>query len=94
MTAADMERVRLAFVKAAQRAVRAGVDAIELHGAHGYLLHASSRDLQQAHRRLWRLAGGAHALSARGRAGRARGRAEGDPARRSHHRQRLGWRAG
>ena len=28
-----------AFVVAAQRADRAGVDAIELHGAHGYLLH-------------------------------------------------------
>jgi 2,4-dienoyl-CoA reductase-like NADH-dependent reductase (Old Yellow Enzyme family) len=40
MTAADMERVRTAFVAAAQRALRAGVDAIELHGAHGYLLHS------------------------------------------------------
>jgi len=40
MTAADMERVRIAFVTAAQRALRAGVDAIELHGAHGYLLHS------------------------------------------------------
>jgi NADPH2 dehydrogenase len=28
-----------AFVQAAQRAARIGVDAIELHGAHGYLLH-------------------------------------------------------
>jgi 2,4-dienoyl-CoA reductase-like NADH-dependent reductase (Old Yellow Enzyme family) len=40
MTAADMERVRDNFVNAAKRAVRAGVDAIELHGAHGYLLHS------------------------------------------------------
>jgi 2,4-dienoyl-CoA reductase-like NADH-dependent reductase (Old Yellow Enzyme family) len=40
MTAEDMERVRDAFVAAAMRAVRAGVDAIELHGAHGYLLHS------------------------------------------------------
>jgi 2,4-dienoyl-CoA reductase-like NADH-dependent reductase (Old Yellow Enzyme family) len=40
MTSADMERVRNAFVDAARRAVRAGVDAIELHAAHGYLLHS------------------------------------------------------
>jgi 2,4-dienoyl-CoA reductase-like NADH-dependent reductase (Old Yellow Enzyme family) len=40
MTTADMERVREAFVAAARRAVRAGIDAIELHGAHGYLLHS------------------------------------------------------
>jgi NADPH2 dehydrogenase len=40
MSAADMAQVREAFVQAAQRAVRAGVDAIELHGAHGYLLHS------------------------------------------------------
>jgi 2,4-dienoyl-CoA reductase-like NADH-dependent reductase (Old Yellow Enzyme family) len=40
MTAADMERVREGFVAAANRAVRAGIDAIELHGAHGYLLHS------------------------------------------------------
>src|SRR5262249_466427 len=40
MTAADMERVRDGFVDAAKRAIRAGIDAIELHGAHGYLLHS------------------------------------------------------
>ena len=40
MTADDMERVRDAFVAAAKRALRAGIDAIELHGAHGYLLHS------------------------------------------------------
>jgi 2,4-dienoyl-CoA reductase-like NADH-dependent reductase (Old Yellow Enzyme family) len=40
MTAADMERVRNGFVEAAKRALRAGIDAIELHGAHGYLLHS------------------------------------------------------
>ena len=32
-------RVRDAFVAAAQRSVRLGLQAIELHAAHGYLLH-------------------------------------------------------
>jgi 2,4-dienoyl-CoA reductase-like NADH-dependent reductase (Old Yellow Enzyme family) len=40
MSATDMARVRDGFVEAAKRAMRAGVDAIELHGAHGYLLHS------------------------------------------------------
>jgi len=31
--------VRESFVKAAHRAARLGVDAIEVHAAHGYLLH-------------------------------------------------------
>jgi NADPH2 dehydrogenase len=39
VTEADMERVRQAFVSAAQRALRIGFDAIELHMAHGYLAH-------------------------------------------------------
>jgi len=39
MNAADLERVREAFVQAARRAAALGVDAIELHAAHGYLLH-------------------------------------------------------
>jgi NADPH2 dehydrogenase len=39
-TAQDMTRVRDAFAEAARRAVRIGFDAIELHLAHGYLLHS------------------------------------------------------
>jgi 2,4-dienoyl-CoA reductase-like NADH-dependent reductase (Old Yellow Enzyme family) len=34
-----MDRVRDAFVEAARRAARLALDAVQLHGAHGYLLH-------------------------------------------------------
>jgi 2,4-dienoyl-CoA reductase-like NADH-dependent reductase (Old Yellow Enzyme family) len=37
--AAGLARVREAFVSAAKRAERLGIDAIELHFAHGYLVH-------------------------------------------------------
>src|SRR5262249_4332836 len=40
MTADDMARVRQAFASAAQRAMRIGFDAVELHMAHGYLIHS------------------------------------------------------
>jgi anthraniloyl-CoA monooxygenase len=38
LTRADMDRVRIDFVRAAMMADRAGFDLIELHFAHGYLL--------------------------------------------------------
>ncbi|KAK6537342.1 hypothetical protein TWF694_011534 [Orbilia ellipsospora] len=39
MTIEDIERVKEAWGAAARRAVEAGVDVVEIHGAHGYLLH-------------------------------------------------------
>lgn len=39
LDAAGLAAVRNGFVGAAQRALRVGIDAIELHFAHGYLLH-------------------------------------------------------
>lgn len=39
MTAEDIERVIGEFVAAAKRAVEAGFQVIEIHAAHGYLLH-------------------------------------------------------
>ena len=39
LDAAGLARIRDAFVAAAKRSERLGIDAIEVHGAHGYLLH-------------------------------------------------------
>jgi 2,4-dienoyl-CoA reductase-like NADH-dependent reductase (Old Yellow Enzyme family) len=39
LDAAGLKRVRDAFVAAAKRSERLGIDAIEVHSAHGYLLH-------------------------------------------------------
>jgi len=39
MTLAEIQEVKQQFVQAAKNAVDAGFDTIELHAAHGYLLH-------------------------------------------------------
>ena len=39
LSLADIAKIKEAFVQAAQRAAAIGIDAIELHGAHGYLIH-------------------------------------------------------
>ncbi|WP_316190633.1 MULTISPECIES: NADH:flavin oxidoreductase/NADH oxidase [unclassified Bradyrhizobium] len=39
LDSAGLARVSAAFVDAGRRADRLGIDALELHGAHGYLLH-------------------------------------------------------
>lgn len=40
MTLDDIEELKADFVRAADRSVKAGFDVIELHVAHGYLLHS------------------------------------------------------
>ena len=38
MTTADIEEIIESFAQAARRAKEAGFDAVEFHGAHGYLI--------------------------------------------------------
>ena len=53
LTDPDLARIEKAFVQAAQRAVRIGFDAIELHMAHGYLLHTFQSPLSNKRTDRW-----------------------------------------
>lgn len=53
MTVHEIERVKDDFVLAARRAVRAGFDAIELHAAHGFLLHQFLSPLTNTREDAW-----------------------------------------
>lgn len=48
MSQADCERIRQAFVRGAERAMISGFTAVELHMAHGYLLHEFLSPLSNA----------------------------------------------
>jgi 2,4-dienoyl-CoA reductase-like NADH-dependent reductase (Old Yellow Enzyme family) len=53
MTEGDMAHVRMSFTQAARRSVRLGFDAIELHLAHGYLLHSFVSPLSNKRNDQW-----------------------------------------
>jgi NADPH2 dehydrogenase len=53
MTEDDMAHVRGAFIDAAKRAVRIGFDALELHLAHGYLLHGFVSPISNTRNDAW-----------------------------------------
>lgn len=53
LTHDDLDRIEAAFVSAAQRAQRVGIEAIELHAAHGYLLHQFLSPLSNQRDDVW-----------------------------------------
>jgi 2,4-dienoyl-CoA reductase-like NADH-dependent reductase (Old Yellow Enzyme family) len=62
LSAAEVERIPDAFAAAARRALRAGFRWIELHAAHGYLLHEFLSPLSNERTDAW---GGSFAARAR-----------------------------
>jgi 2,4-dienoyl-CoA reductase-like NADH-dependent reductase (Old Yellow Enzyme family) len=53
MTEADMDRVVAEFTTAAQRSLSAGFKVLELHMAHGYLLHQFLSPISNLRKDLW-----------------------------------------
>jgi NADPH2 dehydrogenase len=53
MTEDDMARVTVLFTEAARRAVRIGFDAVELHMAHGYMLHGFFSPISNTRNDAW-----------------------------------------
>lgn len=53
MTPAEIDATIRAFGEAARRAVAAGVDMIEMHGAHGYLIHQFLSPISNHRRDAW-----------------------------------------
>ena len=53
LSESDMDRIREDFAAAARRAVRLGFDLIEIHSAHGYLLHQFLSPLSNVREDRW-----------------------------------------
>ena len=67
MTVADMDELVEQFAAAALRSLAAGFEVVELHMAHGYLLHEFlSPPFESSHGWVWRLAGEPHAVASAG----------------------------
>jgi hypothetical protein len=73
MTVTEIRATIDDFARAARLALEAGFEVVEIHGAHGYLLHSFCSPLSEpSHRRVRRLVRAPRAPAARDRGGGAR----------------------